>query len=137
MQTGSSSKIFTLITALEQGMPFGYTIKVKAPAIVGPYHQLQGPVRASPRCSMNAEGPSNGSEVWMLNQATVDSINLYFANLEQQVGLCNVVKTAVDMGMTRADGTSLLQDDRALGERRNTRPTTSRASRSARSTCRR
>jgi membrane peptidoglycan carboxypeptidase len=36
---------------------------------------------------------------------------VYFANLEKQVGLCNVVKTAVRMGMTRADGTSLLKWD--------------------------
>ena len=50
-----------------------------------------------------------------MNQATVDSINLYFVNLEQEVGLCNVVKTAVDMGMTRADGTSLMKYDKALG----------------------
>jgi membrane peptidoglycan carboxypeptidase len=115
VQTGSSSKIFTLITALEQGKPFGYPIKIKAPATVGPYTNCKGQyVLAAP--FVNAEGGTNGQQVWMLNQATVDSVNLYFANLELQVGLCNVVKTAVAMGMTRADGTSLLQDDRALGE---------------------
>jgi len=114
VQTGSSSKIFTLITALEQGKPFGYPIKVKAPATVGPFTNCKGQY-VQPALFNNAEGPSNGTEIWMLNQASVDSINLYFANLEQQVGLCNVVKTAVDMGMTRADGTSLLQPDRALG----------------------
>jgi membrane peptidoglycan carboxypeptidase len=42
-------------------------------------------------------------------------VNTYFVNLEKQVGLCNVVKTAVAMGMTRADGTSLLASDPALG----------------------
>jgi len=114
VQTGSSSKVFTLVTALEQNYPFGHAIKIKAPAYVGPYTNCKGgPV--GPAKFENAEGPSSGSQIWMLNQATVDSINLYFANLEQQVGLCNVVKTAVAMGMTRADGTSLLQDDRALG----------------------
>jgi membrane peptidoglycan carboxypeptidase len=114
VQTGSSSKLFTLITALEQGKSFSYTIKIKAPATVGPFRNCQGQyVPAAP--FNNAEGPSNGTQVWMLNQATVDSINLYFANLEEQVGLCNVVKTAADMGMTRADGTSLLQRDPALG----------------------
>jgi membrane peptidoglycan carboxypeptidase len=114
VQTGSSSKIFTLITALEQGKQFGYTIKVKAPATVGPFTNCKGQYVPAALFN-NAEGPSNGTEIWMLNQATVDSINLYFANLEQQVGLCNVVKTAVDMGLTRADGTSLLKYDRALG----------------------
>jgi membrane peptidoglycan carboxypeptidase len=114
VQTGSSSKLFTLITALEQGKPFSYPIKIKAPATVGPYTNCKGGyVPAAP--FVNAEGGTNGQQIWMLNQATVDSVNLYFANLELQVGLCNVVKTAVDMGMTRADGTSLLQYDPKIG----------------------
>jgi membrane peptidoglycan carboxypeptidase len=114
VQTGSSSKLFTLITALKQGMPFGHTIKIKAPATVGPYYNCKHQYVPAALFN-NAEGPSKGTEVWMLNQATVDSINLYFANLEEQVGLCNVVKTAADMGMTRADGTSLLKYDPRLG----------------------
>ena len=36
---------------------------------------------------------------------------MFYAELEKKVGLCNVVHTAVDMGMTRADGTSLLSPD--------------------------
>jgi membrane peptidoglycan carboxypeptidase len=36
---------------------------------------------------------------------------VFYAHLEAQVGLCNVVKTAVAMGVHRADGTSLLQAD--------------------------
>ncbi|HTA07428.1 MAG TPA: transglycosylase domain-containing protein [Streptosporangiaceae bacterium] len=114
VQTGSSSKLFTLITALEQGKPFSYPIKIKAPATVGPYTNCKGGY-VPPAPFVNAEGGTNGQQIWMLNQATVDSVNLYFANLEQQVGLCNVVKTAVDMGMTRADGTSLLQYDPKIG----------------------
>jgi membrane peptidoglycan carboxypeptidase len=51
----------------------------------------------------------------MLSEATVESVNTFFVNLEKEVGLCNVVKTAVALGMTRADGTSLLQPDRHLG----------------------
>jgi membrane peptidoglycan carboxypeptidase len=110
VQTGSSSKIFTLITALEQGYPLGHTIKITAPSYVGPYSNCQQGYVA-PALFHNSEGPSNGTQVWMMNQATVDSINLYFVNLEKQVGLCNVVRTAARMGMTRADGTSLLEPD--------------------------
>jgi membrane peptidoglycan carboxypeptidase len=36
---------------------------------------------------------------------------VFYAELEKRVGLCNVVHTAADMGMTRADGTSLLSSD--------------------------
>ncbi len=114
VQTGSSSKLFTLVTALKQGLPFGHTIKVKAPATVGPFPTCDGQTAEAAPYN-NAEGPSKGTEVWQMNQATVDSINLYFVNLELEVGLCNVVKTAVDMGMTRADGTSLMKFDKTLG----------------------
>ena len=115
VQTGSSSKLFTLITALKKNFPFGHTIKIKAPATVGPFPTCYGQTApAAPY--QNAEGPSNGTQVWQLAEATALSINLYFVNLEQQVGLCNVVKTAVDMGMTRADGTSLMKYDHALGQ---------------------
>jgi membrane peptidoglycan carboxypeptidase len=115
VQTGSSSKIFTLITALKDGYPFGHTIKVTSPTTVGPYYNCAGDYAGVFNVT-NSEGPTNGTQVWPLYAATVGSINVYFAHLEQQVGLCNVVRTAVDMGMTRADGTSLLSWDKALGD---------------------
>ena len=115
VQTGSSSKIFTLITALKDGYPFGHTIKIKAPAFVGPYTNCQG-VYVPGATFHDAEGAFNGTETWQMAQATVDSINLYFVNLEQEVGLCQVVQTAVEMGMTRADGRSLLKPDPSLGD---------------------
>jgi membrane peptidoglycan carboxypeptidase len=114
VQTGSSSKIFTLITALEQNLPFGHTIKIKAPAFVGPFATCYGQT-VPPAQFQNAEGPTSGTEVWQMAEATALSINLYFVNLENEVGLCNVVKTAVDMGVTRADGTSLMKYDHVLG----------------------
>jgi membrane peptidoglycan carboxypeptidase len=115
VQTGSSSKIFTLITALKQGVPFGHTIKIENPETIGPFQTCHdGSVL--PFQFQNAEAAFKGSETWMLNEATIASVNTYFVNLENQVGLCNVVKTAVDMGLTRADGTSLMRDDRRLGQ---------------------
>ena len=112
VQTGSSSKIFTLITALEQGKPFGYPITVISPATVGPYYNCHGDLAGESVGGppgffpvVNAEGDTpKGGEIYQLYSGTVGSINVYFAQLEKRVGLCNVVKTAVDMGMTRADG---------------------------------
>jgi membrane peptidoglycan carboxypeptidase len=110
VQTGSSSKLFTLIAALRQGVPFGFTRSVTSPTVLGPYHNCHGdyagrfPVR-------NAEGAGKGT--YTLYTATTHSINVFFAMLEQRVGLCNVVRTAVSMGVHRADGTSLL---RAVGK---------------------
>jgi len=115
VQTGSSSKIFTLITALKQGIPFGHTIKIENPESFPPFPTCDGRDAITPKPVFDAEAAFKGSEVWQLNEATVQSVNNYFYNLENQVGLCNVVKTAVDMGMTRADGTSLMRYDHALG----------------------
>ena len=58
----------------------------------------------------NAEGAS-GKTTDSLYTGTTNSINVFYAELEKKVGLCNVVHTAVDLGMTRADGTSLLSPD--------------------------
>jgi membrane peptidoglycan carboxypeptidase len=41
---------------------------------------------------------------------------VFYAHLEQKVGLCNVVKTAASLGLTFANGGSLLKPDRALGQ---------------------
>ena len=114
VQTGSSSKIFTLITALKQGWTFGRTLKIKNPDTVGPFQSCNGGYVA-PFQFRNAEAAFAGQQVWQLGEATVQSVNTFFANLEQQVGLCHVVQTAADMGVTRADGRSLLKPDPSLG----------------------
>jgi membrane peptidoglycan carboxypeptidase len=109
VQTGSSSKIFTLVTALKLGLPFGYHLRVKSPTTVSPYFNCHGGF-VPPYTVVNAEGPQ-GAATYTIYQGTVESINAFYATLEQRVGLCNVVKTAVSLGMTRADGTSLLRRD--------------------------
>ena len=58
----------------------------------------------------NAEGPQSAS-TQSLYTGTTQSINVFYAELEKKVGLCNVVQTAAAMGMTRVDGTSLLSND--------------------------
>jgi len=114
VQTGSSSKIFTLVTALEQGYPFGQTISIQNPEVIGPFSSCKGEW-VPPFQFNNAEAAFSGSETYQLGEATVESVNTFFVNLEKQVGLCNVVRTAVSMGMTRADGSALLSPDPKLG----------------------
>ena len=106
VQQGSSAKIFTLVTALKQGIPFGFSMKVSAPANITPYLSCKG-AYSSYNDLMNAEGASKGT--FTLYNGTTQSINVFFAELEQKVGLCNVVKTAVSMGVHRATGGSLLK----------------------------
>jgi membrane peptidoglycan carboxypeptidase len=116
IQTGSSSKLFTLITALEQGVPFGYQQTVHgtdtvsgftncAGAPAGYYQGQSGLFNVT-----NAEGP-NGTSTESLYTGTTQSVNVFYAYLEQKVGLCNTVQTAVNLGVTRADGKSLLKQD--------------------------
>ena len=113
VQTGSSSKIFTLITALKQGVPFGFSQAIVSPSTIGPYFNCEGQPTA-PFNVTNAEGAGKGT--FTLYNGTTQSINVFYAHLEQNVGLCNVVKTAASMGMTFANGKSLLRPDRALGQ---------------------
>jgi membrane peptidoglycan carboxypeptidase len=116
VQTGSSSKLFTLITALNQGIPFGYTQTVPNSTTVTGYTNCQGApagyYQNTPGAYnvTNAEG-AGGKTTDSLYTGTTNSINVFYAELEKKVGLCNVVHTAVDLGMTRADGTSLLSSD--------------------------
>jgi membrane peptidoglycan carboxypeptidase len=116
VQTGSSSKLFTLITALKQGLPFGTTLHAPGSTTVTGFTDCQGAPagvyqgQAGSFNVTNAEGPGSDSNQ-SLYTGTVQSVNTFFAELEQKVGLCNVVKTAASMGLTRADGTSLFSKD--------------------------
>jgi membrane peptidoglycan carboxypeptidase len=118
VQTGSSSKLFTLVTALEQGVPFGFQLTVPGQDSIGGYYNCAGqPVGSfDPSTGQydvfnvaNSEGP--GTTTDSLYTGTTNSINVFFAHLEQKVGLCNVVRTAAALGMTRADGKSLFAWD--------------------------
>ena len=116
VQTGSSSKLFTLITALEQGVPFGFTMHVPGSATITGYTNCQGgPAGYTDGIPgayqvTNAEGPQSAS-TQSIYTGTAQSVNTFYANLEKKVGLCDVVKTAAALGVHRADGTSLLSSD--------------------------
>jgi membrane peptidoglycan carboxypeptidase len=116
VQTGSSSKLFTLITALKEGIPFGFQLSVPGSTTVTGYTNCQGGpagvYQGEPGAYnvTNAEGPQSAS-TQSLYTGTTQSVNVFYAMLEKKVGLCNVVKTAASMGLTRADGTSLLSRD--------------------------
>jgi membrane peptidoglycan carboxypeptidase len=116
VQTGSSSKLFTLITALKQGVPFGFQLTVPGSTTVTGYTNCEGGPAGTTTSGVvggydvsNAEGPGKSTD--SLYTGTTNSINVFYAELEKKVGLCNVVHTAVDLGMTRADGTPLLSWD--------------------------
>jgi membrane peptidoglycan carboxypeptidase len=112
VQTGSSSKLFTLITALKQGIPFGYTAHVPGQTTVNGFTNCEGAPAGNDGSFpvTNAEGPGSAS-TQSLYTGTAQSVNTFYAELEQKVGLCNVVKTAAALGVHRIDGTALLKSD--------------------------
>jgi membrane peptidoglycan carboxypeptidase len=108
IQTGSSSKLFTLITALETGVQFGFQLTVPGTQKIGGYTNCAGD-SLNPYQVSNSEGAGTTTDT--LYTGTTASINVFYAHLEQKIGLCNTVKTAVNLGVTRVDGTSLLAAD--------------------------
>ena len=60
VQTGSSSKLFTLVTALEKGIPFGFNESVVSPASISPYYGCTGQFAGAFNLQ-NAEGPARAS----------------------------------------------------------------------------
>ncbi len=108
VQTGSSSKLFTLLTALEQGVPFGFPQTVPAVANLTGFTNCKGEP-TGPWHVINDSPSEKGG--FSLYNATAQSVNIYFGMLERKVGLCNVVRTAAALGVTRADGKSLLKWD--------------------------
>jgi membrane peptidoglycan carboxypeptidase len=116
VQTGSSSKLFTLLTALKQGVPFGYQASVPYSTTVTGFTNCAGGPTSDGGAFPVVNSSQQDKGTFTLYTGTADSINTFYAGLEQKVGLCNVVHTAVDLGMTRADGTSLLTGDPNTGK---------------------
>jgi membrane peptidoglycan carboxypeptidase len=106
VQIGSTGKVYVMVTALEQNLPFGYAKTVPYQATVGGFTNCKGQY-LNPWQVHNDESEKGGH--YTLYTGTTASINVFFAYLEQKVGLCNVVKTASQMGLTWPNGKSLLK----------------------------
>jgi membrane peptidoglycan carboxypeptidase len=108
-QAGSTFKVFTLVTALKEGLKFNDGFKVGGTFQASGYSDFKnckGLNVGDPTATQhNSEGGSGGFET--LQTGTWGSVNTFFLTLERKVGLCNVVKTAKDMGITRSDGGKL------------------------------
>ena len=98
-QAGSTFKAFVLAAAISQDIPL--STRINAP------QSLSLPVSSFRRCS----GNPISSEVWSpqnstgagsfdLYSGTQQSVNTFFAQLEQRTGLCDPVKLARQMGVT-------------------------------------
>ena len=104
-QAGSTFKVFVAAAALEDGYPFSYPI-------YAPYHAHIGDVQGCGGTLTDEWDPYNelSSEngTYTLQTGIEGSINTYFAQLEERVGVCRPWQIAQALGMNRADGKPLV-----------------------------
>jgi membrane peptidoglycan carboxypeptidase len=122
VQIGSTGKVYVMVTALLQGIPFGFSMNTPQQVTVTGYTNCKG----QPTGSQLPDGQlgwaphndeSEGGGTHTLYTGTTYSINTFFARLEQKVGLCQTVQTAARMGLTWPDGVSLLKPDPKEGHK--------------------
>ncbi|WP_283139743.1 transglycosylase domain-containing protein [Rhizohabitans arisaemae] len=114
-QAGSTFKMFTLATALKKGWRIRQGIRTPGgyrATSYGDFRNCKGERVGDPNHTVyNSAGEGGGGGSYNLQSGTLKSVNVFFMMLTQQVGLCDVVKTAKDFGIKRADGNALVENE--------------------------
>jgi membrane peptidoglycan carboxypeptidase len=101
---GSTFKLFVLAAALKAGIPLGTTIYSPQHIIVTGYTSCSG--QSLSAYDVHNAGDSE-SGAFNLITGTWFSVNTFFAQLEQRVGVCQATKLADAMGVRQGDGSRI------------------------------
>lgn len=108
-QGGSTFKAFVAAAALEQGM--GAYSKINAKARMNFKDQIfkscEGNFRINKDWTVTNASPSGRMDMFY---GTKHSVNTYYVQLEQQVGLCPVTKLAKRVGLEMASGKDIVKE---------------------------
>ncbi|MGJ6962932.1 transglycosylase domain-containing protein [Streptosporangium sp. G11] len=109
-QAGSTFKTFTLLTALKQGMKVNDGFSAGAGFRASGYSAFQNCKGENIGDPSHTVTNDEGAPGWKtLQTGTWSSVNTFFMELEQRVGLCETIKTARSLGIHRSDGLKLLE----------------------------
>ncbi|HEY9524724.1 MAG TPA: transglycosylase domain-containing protein, partial [Thermopolyspora sp.] len=108
LQAGSTFKVFTLATALNEGWRFdqGYDTPSSFSPSSG-YTDCAGNRVNDENTVIHNAGGEGESGPYSLSTGTWKSVNIFYMMLERKVGLCDVVRMARSLGIRRADGKPL------------------------------
>lgn len=107
VQGGSTFKMFVAAAALENGFGAGTTFKVKAEKNWEgeTFQNCSGPFKVYGKWEVTGTRSEVGNyDMW---RGTAQSVNNYFAALEQAVGMCPVVEMATRLGLKSAIGENI------------------------------
>jgi membrane peptidoglycan carboxypeptidase len=107
-QAGSTFKVFVLAAALKEGIPISTAIKSPSSLTNFPgYKNCAGDSLTYTGTLHNAGDSESGT--FNLKTGTWQSVNTFYAQLEQRTGLCTPVKIAEAMGVRQGTGKAPLQ----------------------------
>lgn len=109
VQGGSTFKMFVAAAALEEGFGAGWTANVKSSKNWEgeTFQNCSGPFKVVGKWEVTGTRSEVGN--YDMYRGTAQSVNNYFAALEQAVGMCPVVNMATRLGLKSAIGENIVK----------------------------